>query len=110
VDYIEDDGWDFCRELWQLELRGNELKIVERDILRKLPALTHLDLRDNLISHIDADGAFVEVRYRKATKKLKFSQLEIKEHGIIRIFFLNKHSTGILFLLLNENGNVRLFS
>jgi hypothetical protein len=23
---------------------------------------------------------------------------------------LNKHSTGILFLLLNENGNVRLFS
>jgi hypothetical protein len=62
VDYVEDDGWDFCRELWQLDLRGNELKIVEREILRKLPALTHLDLRDNLISHIEADGAFLEVR------------------------------------------------
>ncbi len=62
MDYVEDDGWDFCRELWQLDLRGNELKIVEREILRKLPALTHLDLRDNLISHIEADGAFLEVR------------------------------------------------
>ena len=35
---------------------------MEREILRKLPALTHLDLRDNLISHIDADGAFLEVQ------------------------------------------------
>ena len=35
---------------------------MEREILRKLPGLTHLDLRDNLISHIDADGAFLEVQ------------------------------------------------
>ena len=80
VDYIEDDGWDFCSALWQLNLQGNQvllhlglfvlvpigiittvvlhsfvlvlhhlaslqLEIVERNILRRLPSLTHLDLR-----------------------------------------------------------------
>ena len=39
----------------------NTLKIVEREILRKLPALTHLDLGENLISHIHADKTFAEV-------------------------------------------------
>jgi Leucine-rich repeat (LRR) protein len=61
VDYIEDDGWDFCRELWELNLQGNQLEIVERNILRRLPRLTHLDLRDNKISHIDALDSFQEV-------------------------------------------------
>ena len=25
VDYIEDDGWDFCSALWQLNLQGNQV-------------------------------------------------------------------------------------
>ena len=54
VDYVEDDGWDFCKELYELNLQGNQLEIVERNILRRLPSLKHLNLRDNLISHIDA--------------------------------------------------------
>ena len=32
-----------------------------QDILRKLPALTHLDLGENLISHIEPDRTFTEV-------------------------------------------------
>ena len=31
-------------------------------MLRRLPSLTHLDLRDNLISHITAADSFAEVR------------------------------------------------
>ena len=34
IDYIEDDGWEFCSNLYDLDLRGNLLKIVEKDILR----------------------------------------------------------------------------
>ena len=49
------------RELWQLNLQGNRLEIVERNILRRLPSLTHLNLEDNKISHIDALDSFAEV-------------------------------------------------
>ena len=61
VDNIEDDGWDFCSALWQHNLQDNQLETVERNILRRLPSLTHLDLRDNKISHIDAADSFEEV-------------------------------------------------
>ena len=61
VDYVEDDGWDFCKELYELNLQGNQLEIVERNILRRLPSLKYLNLRDNLISHIDATDTFEEV-------------------------------------------------
>ena len=44
-----------------LGLQGNQLEIVERSMLRRLPSLTHLDLRDKLISHIDAADSFAEV-------------------------------------------------
>ena len=38
------------------------LHITELDLLRRrLPSLTHLDLRDNLISHINAADSFAEV-------------------------------------------------
>jgi Leucine-rich repeat (LRR) protein len=68
VDFIEDDGWEFCTNLWQLDLRGNLIKVVSREILQNLPSLTHLDLGENLISHIEAEGTFVEVpRLRSLT-------------------------------------------
>ena len=47
--------------MWRLDLQGNQLEIVERNILRRLPSLTHLDLGDNLIQHIEPGDSFEEV-------------------------------------------------
>ena len=43
VDYIEDDGWDFCKDLYERNLQGNQLEIVEQNILRRLPSLKHCE-------------------------------------------------------------------
>ena len=62
IDFIDDDGWEFCKEVYSLNLQGNQLEIVERNILRRLPSLKFLNLKDNLISHIDATDSFAEVQ------------------------------------------------
>ena len=42
--------------------QGNQIEIVERNILRRLPSLKHLNLKENLISHIEATGdTFTEI-------------------------------------------------
>ena len=61
IDFIDDDGWEFCKEVYNLNLQGNQIEIVERNILRRLPSLKFLNLKDNLISHIDATDSFAEV-------------------------------------------------
>ena len=80
VDYIEDDGWEFCKQVHTLNLQvsrykyfwrgnylifshqGNQIEIVERNILRRLPSLKHLNLKENLISHIEAtEDTFTEI-------------------------------------------------
>ena len=41
---------------------GNQIEIVERNILRRLPSLKHLNLKENLISHIEAtEDTFTEI-------------------------------------------------
>ena len=62
VDYIADDGWEFCHSLTDLDLSSNRLQLLNRDSLRMLPQLRRLHLQDNLISHIEDDDVFAEVR------------------------------------------------
>ena len=46
IDYIEDDGWEFCSNLYDLDLRGNLLKIVEKDILRLIIGFGFFSLKN----------------------------------------------------------------
>ena len=55
VDYIADDGWEFCKSLDTLDLGHNSLLILERESLLNLPKLRKLYLQHNQISHVQTD-------------------------------------------------------
>ena len=45
MDYINDDAWEFCKELTELDLRSNKLQLIDRFALAKLPSLRRLYLQ-----------------------------------------------------------------
>ena len=56
VNYIADDGWEFCRALETLDLSHNSLLILERESLLNLPRLKRLYLQHNSISHVATES------------------------------------------------------
>ena len=53
VDYVQEDAWEFCRDLNELDLKSNKLQLLDHMTLSRLPSLKHLYLQDNKISHIE---------------------------------------------------------
>ena len=56
VNYIADDGWEFCRALETLDMSHNSLLILERESLLNLPRLKRLYLQHNSISHVATES------------------------------------------------------
>ena len=64
VDFDDEDAWEFCVELNELDLRSNKFQSVDRSTLSGLPSLRHLYLQDNMISHLGnpyEDPTFADV-------------------------------------------------
>ena len=64
VDFVDEDAWEFCVELNELDLRSNKFQSVDRSTLSGLPSLRHLYLQDNMISHLGnpyEDPTFADV-------------------------------------------------
>ena len=73
VDFIEEDAWEFCGELNELDLRSNKLQLLDHMTLSRLPSLKHLYLQDNKISHIEGRHSGVQMQSSGGSKGNKNS-------------------------------------
>ncbi len=56
VEYVAEDGWEFCESLEELDLGSNELQLLDDSTLRDLPALKTLRLNDNKVTLYKVQG------------------------------------------------------